>query len=77
VFSETVGGDTLEARAFPRANAVGERLWTNPQSSQGQTWIEAELRYVHHRERIVERGIRAEAANMHWCHQFEDQCRLK
>ena len=77
MFTETVGADTVESRAFPRTNAVGERLWTSPEASQGHTWVEAELRYVQQRERIVERGIRSEAVNMHWCHQFEDQCRLK
>ena len=72
-FSETIGADTLEARVWPRGSALAERLWTNP---QGSDWVPAELRFVHQRERMVERGIQSAAANMHWCHQFEDQCRL-
>ncbi len=38
-------------------------------------WIRAERRFVHHRERMVERGLRAEAVQPTWCHLFEDRCR--
>ena len=42
-------------------------MWSDPDSS----WEEAETRMVHHRERLVSRGILADAIQPEWCHQNE------
>lgn len=72
-WSESVGPDTLETRIWPRSCALAERLWTDPDGDA--SWITAEMRLVHQRQRMVERGIAAEALQPQWCHQFEDRCR--
>jgi len=73
IWTESADGHAVPTRIFPRASALAERLWTNPRES---TWIEAERRFIHHRERLAnERGIPSEALQPTWCHLFEDRCR--
>ena len=74
-WSESIGPDSLETRIWPRGAAHAERMWTNPEGDKA--WIEAEIRFVHHRERMVQRGIEAEALQPQWCHMFENRCRKK
>lgn len=40
-------------------------------------WKEAEYRMVHHRERLVARGIGADAIQPEWCHQNEGLCYVR
>ena len=40
-------------------------------------WKEAEYRMVHQRERMVSRGIAADAIQPEWCHQNEGLCYLR
>ena len=40
-------------------------------------WKQAESRMVHMRERMVERGIAADALQPQWCHQNEALCYVK
>ena len=40
-------------------------------------WKQAESRMVHMRERMVERGIAADALQPEWCHQNETLCYVK
>ena len=40
-------------------------------------WKEAEYRMVHQRERMVWRGIAADALQPEWCHQNEGLCYLR
>ena len=40
-------------------------------------WKQAESRMVHMRERMVERGIAADALQPEWCHQNEALCYVK
>ena len=46
--------NTVVGKIFPRASALGERLWSNP----SERWYEAEQRMLQHRERLTQRGVR-------------------
>ena len=71
LWTETADGLAIEAKLWPRGSALAERLWSDPDSS----WKEAETRFIHHRQRIVSRGILADAVQPEWCHQNENRCR--
>jgi hexosaminidase len=70
MWGEYVDDSSVESRVWPRAAAVAERLWTNPTTSD----TEAEQRFYRHRERLVSRGIKAEALIPRWCYQNEGEC---
>ncbi|XP_037941459.1 chitooligosaccharidolytic beta-N-acetylglucosaminidase [Teleopsis dalmanni] len=70
IWSEQIDEHTLDSRLWPRASALAERLWTNPE----QNWRQAEPRMLLHRERLVENGIAAEALQPEWCLQNENNC---
>lgn len=71
-WTESISEDTLETRIWPRSAALAERLWSDPQESG---WEEAEIRFVYHRQRMVDRGVKAEAVQPEWCLHFEHRCR--
>jgi len=60
----------MESKLWPRGAALAERLWTDPDTN----WQAAEIRLIHHRQRLVERGIKADALQPEWCHQNEGFC---
>lgn len=70
LWSEQVDGATLDGRLWPRAAAMAERLWSNPASS----WRDAEYRFLHQRERLVEIGLSAESIEPEWCYQNDGLC---
>ncbi|XP_045139220.1 chitooligosaccharidolytic beta-N-acetylglucosaminidase-like isoform X2 [Portunus trituberculatus] len=72
LWSRQVDGSNLDATVWPRAAALAERLWSNPSTS----WREAETRFIHHRQRLVQRGVQAERIQPQWCHQNEGLCYL-
>ncbi|TRY71719.1 hypothetical protein TCAL_00287 [Tigriopus californicus] len=72
MWMEQTYGPTLEAQIFPRSAAFAERMWTKPNLN----WTQAEIRFIHQRQRIVERGVIAESVQMYWCHQNEGRCRV-
>ncbi|KAK8384207.1 hypothetical protein O3P69_009152 [Scylla paramamosain] len=72
LWSHQVDGGNLDATVWPRAAALAERLWSNPSTS----WREAETRFIHHRQRLVQRGVQAERIQPQWCHQNEGLCYL-
>lgn len=72
MWSEQVDEHSSEGKIWPRTAALAERLWTNP--SQG--WRAAEYRFIYHRERLVERGIQADAIQPLWCQQNSGYCYL-
>lgn len=74
VWSEYHSEWTVEGRLWPRAAAFAERMWSTDVITD---WKEAEVRFVHQRERMAERGIRADVVQMLWCHQNEMRCRLE
>ncbi|KAJ9588965.1 hypothetical protein L9F63_017742, partial [Diploptera punctata] len=73
VWSEQVDESSLDGRFWPRAAALAERLWTNPE----ENWKEAEYRMLAHRERLVQRGIQPEALEPQWCFQNEGYCSVR
>lgn len=72
LWSEQIDEATLDSRLWPRASALAERLWSNPETG----WKEAEYRIVHHRQRLARRGVKAERLQPEWCHQNEGSCYL-
>lgn len=61
---------SVESKTWPRAAAMGERLWTDPNTSAEKSIP----RFYRHRERLVSRGISAEALVPKWCYQNEGKC---
>ena len=73
MWAEQVDGAAIQGKLWPRGAALGERLWTDPATG----WKEAEIRMVNQRERMVERGVAADALQPEWCHQNEGLCYVK
>lgn len=70
MWGELVDEHSIDSKVWPRAAALAERLWTDPDSSSGA----AEYRLLQHRQRLVTRGVAAEAITPEWCYQNEGQC---
>ena len=62
----------MENKLWPRGAALAERLWSDPDTP----WQDAEFRMTHHRQRLVQRNIAADALQPQWCHQNEGHCVL-
>ena len=73
LFFSKVDSSHIEAKIFPRSAALAERLWSNP----SEKWYKAEQRMLEHRNRLVKRGIRADALQPEWCRINEGQCYWK
>ncbi|XP_059489580.1 chitooligosaccharidolytic beta-N-acetylglucosaminidase [Neocloeon triangulifer] len=72
LWSEQVDEQTLDGKVWPRAAAMAERLWSDP----AENWRQAEMRMINVRERLVARGVMADALQPEWCHQNDDKCKL-
>lgn len=72
LWSEQADDQVLDGRFWPRASALAERLWSDPETG----WRAAESRMLAHRERLVENGIAAESLQPEWCADHEGQCPL-
>ncbi|XP_046396530.1 chitooligosaccharidolytic beta-N-acetylglucosaminidase [Ischnura elegans] len=72
LWSEQVDGASLDSKIWPRAAAMGERLWSDPDEG----WKEAEHRMLRHRERLVERGVGADSLEPLWCLHNQGSCYL-
>ncbi|KAF5298995.1 hypothetical protein FQA39_LY11627 [Lamprigera yunnana] len=70
MWGELVDENSLDNRIWPRAAAAAERLWSNPESGTAA----AETRLYRHRERLVTRGVQAEALAPKYCYQNEGEC---
>lgn len=70
MWGEYADDSSVETKIWPRAAAAAERLWTNSNSNVKQ----AETRFYRQRERLVSRGINAEAVIPRWCYQNEGEC---
>jgi hexosaminidase len=73
LWGETVDEHSLDARLWPRAAAFSERMWTDP-GRDDLTLRDAHGRLAVQRERLVARGIRADAMWPQWCDQNPDKC---
>ncbi len=67
VWGERVSAENVDQKAWPRAAAAAERLWTNP--SPDETWQDALPRLVAFRQRLVARGISATPLQPTYCAQ--------
>ena len=65
-----VDESSSEGKIWPRTAALAERLWTNPDHD----WRAAEYRLIYHRERLVERGVMADALQPLWCMHNAGHC---
>merc|ERR1712002_523808 len=72
MWSEQVDEHSVEAKVWPRAAALAERMWSNPTSE----WRAAEGRFINNRDRMVNLGIGADAEQPRWCHQNDGLCYL-
>ncbi|XP_037028823.1 chitooligosaccharidolytic beta-N-acetylglucosaminidase [Bradysia coprophila] len=70
VWSELIDRNSIDERTWPRAAAVAERLWSDPDTDA----TIAEQRFYRHRERLVDRGVRAEAVTPRYCVLNEGEC---
>jgi len=73
MWSEQVEGTAVLSKLWPRVSALGERLWSDPSSG----WKSAEVRMINQRERLVGRGIAADALQPEWCHQNDGLCYVR
>ncbi|XP_066946174.1 chitooligosaccharidolytic beta-N-acetylglucosaminidase-like isoform X2 [Macrobrachium rosenbergii] len=73
LWSQQVDDASLDAKLWPRGAALAERLWTNPKHN----WEPAEIRFIHQRQRLFQRGVMADRIQPEWCHQNEKLCYLR
>uniref|UniRef100_A0A2P2I9A9 Beta-hexosaminidase n=1 Tax=Hirondellea gigas TaxID=1518452 RepID=A0A2P2I9A9_9CRUS len=71
-WSEQMDSFSLDNKVWPRAAAFAERVWSDPVEG----WGAAESRLVHHRQRLVSRGIMANRIKPQWCHQHDAMCTI-
>ncbi|KAK6631058.1 hypothetical protein RUM44_003231 [Polyplax serrata] len=69
LWTEQIDDGNIHVRLWPRAAALAERLWSNP----NETWTEAQFRMYHHRERVVQE-VPAEVLQPEWCYQNDGFC---
>ncbi|KAH9192691.1 hypothetical protein AeNC1_005344 [Aphanomyces euteiches] len=72
MWSEMADDHVFEAKVWPRASAIAERLWTNPKTN----WTHAMTRMRIQRDRIAFAGVGADAVDPAWCRQNPTQCQL-
>lgn len=70
LWSEQADHHTLDSRLWPRAAALAERLWSDPETD----WKDAESRFLTQRERLATRNIAVDLVKPLWCHQNEGLC---
>ncbi|CAG4947066.1 unnamed protein product [Parnassius apollo] len=70
MWSEYVDAQALDTRVWPRAAAVGERLWSDPRSG----FAAAEPRLQRLRARLRARGLRPDVVSPEWCAQHDARC---
>lgn len=76
LWTEQVDEWNLDSRLWPRAAALAERLWTDPQLDTTTYMIQEDVytRLTTHRERLISRGIKPEAMWPAWCTQNPGMC---
>ncbi|KAK0168980.1 hypothetical protein PV327_002736 [Microctonus hyperodae] len=71
MWGEYVNEGSLDARVWPRAAALGERLWSD---SLNLTSADVESRLQAHNDRLQKRKINADALAPAWCAQHSEKC---
>lgn len=61
---------TMDSRLWPRASALAERLWTDPE----ENFRHVENRILLHRYYLTLYGIQAESIQPDWCLMHDKQC---
>ncbi|KAJ8715997.1 hypothetical protein PYW08_013282 [Mythimna loreyi] len=70
MWTEYIDEQGLDTRIWPRAAAVAERLWADPAASV----YSAEPRMQRQRQRLITRGLSADAISPQWCTQHDSRC---
>lgn len=75
MWTEQVDETTLDSRIWPRAAALAERLWRDPQD-ENDFAISKETfnRFSIFRNRLVQLGLKAEPIFPKYCAQNQDEC---
>ncbi|XP_075234366.1 beta-hexosaminidase 1 [Lycorma delicatula] len=73
LWTEQADDHSIDNRFWPRASALAERTWTNPKTN----WADAEYRFLHQRDNLVELGISADSLQPQWCYQHEGDCPIE
>ncbi|KAG5678977.1 hypothetical protein PVAND_008592 [Polypedilum vanderplanki] len=75
MWSEQVDESSLDSRVWPRAAALAERLWSDPQD-ENEYAISKETfnRFSMFRNRLVQLGLKAEPIFPKYCAQNQDEC---
>ncbi|XP_064211349.1 fused lobes isoform X3 [Tribolium castaneum] len=76
LWSEQFDETSLDTRLWPRAAAFAERVWSDPQLDVTSFTIQEDVytRLNTHRDRLVARGLGAEAMWPVWCAQNPGMC---
>ncbi|XP_013190818.2 chitooligosaccharidolytic beta-N-acetylglucosaminidase [Amyelois transitella] len=69
MWSEYMDAQVLDTRVWPRAAAVGERLWSDPPAARAP-----DARLHAQRARLVARGLAPDAISPGWCQQHDGKC---
>lgn len=75
-WSEQLDEESLDARLWPRTAAFAERLWSDPVPTPGSIGIQEDVytRLNTQRERLVRRGLKADALWPEYCRQNPGMC---
>lgn len=76
VWAEEIDESNVEQKVWPRAAALAERLWSDPDPKAEFGWAAADHRMQIHRDRLVKRGFGASALQPRWCLQHAGVCTL-
>ncbi|XP_017781982.1 PREDICTED: probable beta-hexosaminidase fdl isoform X2 [Nicrophorus vespilloides] len=76
LWTEQVDEKSLDTRLWPRAAAFAERVWSDPPVDRSSMSINEDVytRLSTHRDRLISRGLAAEALWPQWCSQNPGMC---
>ncbi|ORY45207.1 glycoside hydrolase [Rhizoclosmatium globosum] len=67
IWGEKIDSSNLDVKLWPRAAAMAEALWSSFDDPTNKDLFEAEPRLTVMRERLISRGLAAEALHPAWC----------
>ncbi|CAG7836289.1 unnamed protein product [Allacma fusca] len=70
LWAEKVDQYNMEMKLWPRSAAFAERLWSSPTNRTSSVYG----RLIHHRARMVRRGVHADRLQPESCHQLSGYC---